>query len=112
MLFGDDGGGDTGAPMTLPETSTGPATPRGTVQIHPPAPVFHPLAYRGVVAEWNLDWRERWGWRANALEDQGLSWRDAEAQAFIEVWNEIRGHQIGEPSPLPFQPAPLDPKSV
>lgn len=51
-----------------------------------PAPVFHPLAYRGVVAEWSLEDRERWGRRANELEDTGLSWRDAETQAFVEVW--------------------------
>jgi hypothetical protein len=52
----------------------------------PPSP-FHPLAYRGVVAGWPVEWRERWGRRANELEEAGLSWRDAEAQAFVEVWN-------------------------
>ena len=52
--------------------------------------MFHPLAYRGVVAEWPVEWRERWGRRANALEENGLSWRDAETQAFVEVWNEVR----------------------
>jgi hypothetical protein len=53
--------------------------------------VFHPLAYRGIVAEWPIEWRERWGRRANALEvENGLSWRDAETQAFVEVWNQFR----------------------
>ena len=56
----------------------------------PPPPVFHPLAYRSVVAAWSLESRERWGRRANALEDTGLSWRDAETQAFVEVWNDLR----------------------
>ena len=55
-----------------------------------PPPVFHPLAYRGVVAGWPLESRERWGRRANELEDAGLSWRDAETQAFVEVWRERR----------------------
>ena len=30
------------------------------------ATVFHPLAYRGVVAEWSLENRERWGRRERA----------------------------------------------
>ncbi len=54
------------------------------------APVFHPLAYRSVVAGWPLEWRELWGRRANDLEETGLSWRDAETQAFVEVWHEYR----------------------
>lgn len=56
----------------------------------PPPPVFHPLAYRSVVAAWSLEARERWGRRSNELEDGGLSWRDAETQAFVEVWNDLR----------------------
>jgi hypothetical protein len=65
-------------------------------------PVFHPLAYRGVVANWPVEWRERWGERANSLEEGGLSWRDAETQAFVEVWNLLRNHaptQSIEPVP-------------
>jgi hypothetical protein len=43
------------------------------------------------VADWPVEWRERWGRRANALEvENGLSWRDAETQAFVEVWNLFR----------------------
>jgi hypothetical protein len=55
-----------------------------------PVPVFHPLAYRSVVAGWSLENRERWGRRTNELEDTGLTWRDAEAQAFVEVWHRVR----------------------
>jgi hypothetical protein len=58
-----------------------------------PPPVFHPLAYRAVVADWPVAWRERWGRRANALEESGLTWRDAETQAFVEVWNLRRQEQ-------------------
>jgi hypothetical protein len=63
-------------------------------QAHPgPAQVFHPPAYRAVVAGWPEDWRERWGRRANELEEAGLSWRDAEAQAFVETWKLVRQDQ-------------------
>jgi hypothetical protein len=55
------------------------------------------LAYRTVVAGWPVAWRERWGRRANALEETGLSWRDAETQAFIEVWSLLRHNQESHP---------------
>src|SRR5947209_5210071 len=44
-----------------------------------------PLPHREALANWPVEWRERWGFRANALEDAGLNWRDAEARAFVEV---------------------------
>lgn len=52
-----------------------------------------PLPYRQVLATWPDDWRERWGRRANELEESGLSWRDAEGQAFVETWS--RFHASG-----------------
>ena len=51
---------------------------------------FKPLPYRMVLVSWPDEWRERWGCRANALEDAGLSWRDAEGRAFLEIWNDWR----------------------
>ena len=66
----------------------------------PPAPVFHPLAYRSVVADWPLAWREQWGRRANELEETGLSWRDAETQAFVELW-----HKLQREGPAPETPS-------
>jgi hypothetical protein len=71
---------------------------RVSVKSSAPPPIFHPLAYRGVVAEWPVEWRERWGRRANELEETGMSWRDAETQAFIEVWTERRREQQAEPA--------------
>ncbi len=62
------------------------------------APVFHPLAYRSVVASWPVEWRELWGQRANDLEETGLSWRDAETQAFVEVWHKFRNSAEAPPS--------------
>lgn len=74
-------------------------------EVYPP-PVFHPPVYRGVLASWPEDWRERWGRRANELEEAGLSWRDAEAQAFAEVWNQFRR----EPRTGGLAPAGADPE--
>src|SRR5262249_52240606 len=75
-----------------------PATTRAgkSTRLRPPAaavrppPMFQPLAFRHVVAGWPVECRERWGRRANELEAAGLPWRDAETQAFIEVWDASR----------------------
>lgn len=66
---------------------------------HPrhPANPPPPPAYRVVVAGWPDHWRERWGRRANELEASGLTWRDAEAQAFVEVWNQVRQDRPADP---------------
>ena len=64
--------------------------PERTPNGRPAAPTFHPLAYRSVVAGWPVEFRELWGQRANELEETGLSWRDAETQAFVEVWPQFR----------------------
>ena len=53
--------------------------------------------YRVALANWPDPWRLRWGQRANELQDKGMSWRDAEVQAFIEVWNE---RAVGKPLPM------------
>jgi len=89
MQFGDDGVVET-EPSSTPATSEAVELRRVPVKANSPAPVFHPLAYRAVVADWPTEWRERWGRRANELEEKGLLWRDAEALAFVEVWNERR----------------------
>ena len=49
-----------------------------------------PLPYRQVLATWTDDWRERWGRRANELEDTGLPWRDAEGRAFVEILKQLK----------------------
>ena len=56
---------------------------------------IRPLPYRMVLANWPDDWRERWGRRANDLEErEGLSWRDAEGRAFVEIWSEFRSSSV------------------
>ncbi len=88
MLFTDeDPAGEVQigpAQHTASETATD--SRRHAAEATAPPPIFHPLAYRGVVAGWPVEWREQWGLRANELEDSGLPWRDAETQAFVEVW--------------------------
>jgi hypothetical protein len=66
------------------------ATEAGRIGAVSVAPEVKPLPYRVVVAGWPEPWRERWGRRANELEEDGLSWRDAEGRAFVEVWGQLR----------------------
>jgi hypothetical protein len=73
-------------PVKSPSAGAGPDSAATT---RSPAPVFHPLAYRSVVADWAIETRKQWGLRANELESAGLSWRDAEAQAFVEIWHQL-----------------------
>src|SRR5262245_17637753 len=48
------------------------------------------LGHRFALACWPVEWRQKWGERANALQDQGLDWRAAELKAFNETHEEIR----------------------
>lgn len=56
--------------------------------------------YRTALANWPDEWRERWGYRANALEETGLGWRAAEARAFFEVQEERRAEVGVQSIPL------------
>jgi hypothetical protein len=91
-------------PSSAPVSETSATFASHSDHASSPPPIFHRLAYRGVVATWPIEWRERWGQRANALEDSGLSWRDAETQAFVEIWNELR-HRDSEKPGEPQVPA-------
>jgi hypothetical protein len=107
-MFDDDEAVDGG------ETASDAAADASRVAVvtHPqhsshrgPAQVVHPPAYRSVVAGWADNWRERWGRRANELEESGLSWRDAEAQAFVETWNLVQqGRHAGIVAPATSDP--------
>jgi hypothetical protein len=55
-----------------------------------PALDFKTFPYRTALANWPDEWRERWGHRANSLEEEGLAWREAESRAFFEVQEERR----------------------
>ena len=82
--------------VAAPSRASASGRPSTTEQS--PPPIFHPLAYREVVADWPVQWREQWGRRANALEESGLTWRDAETQAFVEVWKLLRQEQAAHSS--------------
>jgi hypothetical protein len=58
-----------------------------------PALDFKTFPYRTALANWPDEWRERWGHRANALEDEGLDWQEAESRAFFEIQEERRAEQ-------------------
>ncbi len=98
MIFGDEEEAGQGKPSAVPAKEN-PNNPRRRSSRAPAAaPVFHPPEYRRVLGNWPDEWREQWGLRANALEESGLSWRDAEAQAFVEVWNRLREQQAPQAS--------------
>jgi hypothetical protein len=90
----DESGQNPAEPSSTPSPDNLASVAQSSEQALAPPPIFHPLAYRGVVANWPIEWRERWGRRANSLEENGLTWRDAETQAFVEVW-----HQLRHPAP-------------
>ena len=94
IQFGDEDEASSAPRTSAKETPAG--SRRWATKPEARSSVFHPLAYRGVVADWPVEWRERWGKRANALEDNGLSWRDAETQAFVETWNVFRRRQASK----------------
>jgi hypothetical protein len=47
-------------------------------------PTSH-VPWRSVVARWPIDRRQKWGDRANQLQDAGHGWKDAERIAFHEL---------------------------
>jgi hypothetical protein len=61
---------------------------------------FKSFPYRTALANWPDEWRERWGHRANALEEEGLPWQEAESRAFFEVQEERRAEIGIQPIPL------------
>lgn len=78
--------------------------PEPAVAEEPPAvavPRKGPPPCRAALAQWPVEWRERWGRLANALEESGLPWREAEARAFVEVWKQRRAESKSQPIPLP-----------
>lgn len=58
------------------------------------------LGWRRRLEKWPDEWRERWGLRANLLEEQGLHWIEAEKQA----WNETIKLKANQPSPAVERP--------
>jgi hypothetical protein len=69
--------GDTAAPRSANRVDSGKS--RRGAQAPQPAP------WLATVARWSIPWRQRWGDRANALQEAGLTGFEAEHRAFNEV---------------------------
>ena len=67
----------------------------------PPPPPWPPRPLE--LAEWPVEWRARWGRRANELEDSGIPWPEHERRAFHEVKAEMgrMDHPPCDPTPEP-----------
>jgi hypothetical protein len=79
----DDGTGPTGSPVSEPIRPAGPA------ELGPPPA---DRGWRRAVELWPVEWRERWGRCANALQDAGAPWDVAEWITFQELADaECRG---------------------
>jgi hypothetical protein len=50
-----------------------------------PGPPPADRRWRAAVARWPVDWRERWGRRANEVESAGATWIEAEWSAYGEL---------------------------
>jgi hypothetical protein len=55
------------------------------------------------LAEWPVEWRARWGRRANELQDQGIPWPEHERREFEQVKAEMgrMDHPLCDPAPEP-----------
>lgn len=47
------------------------------------------LFWRATVSRWPIPRRQAWGDRANALQDAGLGWKEAERTAFEEIMGNL-----------------------
>src|SRR5262249_10679421 len=74
----------------------GVSAPAGNLPSHwtwPPRPP--------ELGDWPIPWRERWGLLANAYQDTGMAWNEAEARAFAEVLAEREaGVVLDETAPM------------
>jgi hypothetical protein len=66
------------SPATEPEADAQEGEPAR------PAPP-DPVTWRRVLPGWSIEWRQRWGDRANELAEAGVHWPHDEAQAFAEI---------------------------
>jgi hypothetical protein len=58
--------------------------------VRPGAPVTWPPR-APELADWPVEWRERWGRLANELEESGMAWNHAESMAFDLTKGEKEG---------------------
>jgi len=79
-----------------------PARPAGPDGWGPPPA---DTGWRAVVARWPVEWRERWGRRANDLQDGGEPWDAAEWIAYGELAPDLavagRRGEVAHAEPAP-----------
>jgi hypothetical protein len=80
LVRADDGTDPAGPPASEPPEPVGSDGPGP-----PPAD----RGWRGQIARWPIPWRERWGYRANELQDRGEPWDAAEWIAYGELVPEV-----------------------
>jgi hypothetical protein len=87
-----------------------PAVPSPAVAGPPVPPEWRgarlDLHWRAAIAWWPVEWRRRWGVRANELEAAGCAWNVAEYWAWREMLQalgqaEARGERVKYQEPLP-----------
>jgi hypothetical protein len=75
-----------GGPAGDPATDT-PPRPSAEVPSGPWSP--RPLPWRAILPRWPTDAREKWGRRADQLEDEGVAWPESERRAFEELGGRV-----------------------
>jgi hypothetical protein len=86
-------------PAAVPEATD--ETNADDVEQPPPAESATPPPWPprpAELAEWPVEWRAKWGVRANELQDQGIPWPEHERQAFYMVKAEMEAHYHGQAS--------------
>jgi hypothetical protein len=70
--------------------SKSPKTPHASnIDGSPLTSNLAPSVWRDQLAGWPIEWRERWGRLANALEDEGGSFPKSEFEAFTRIKREM-----------------------
>lgn len=59
------------------------------------------LPWRALLPKWPDEWRERWGRRANELEQSGTHWVEAERQAWDETLAARQRPETAQPKAEP-----------
>jgi hypothetical protein len=81
LLVRADDGTDPAGPLA--------SEPPGPVGSAGPGPPPADRVWRQSVATWLVEWRERWGRRANELQDRGDPWYVAEWIAYNEIARDL-----------------------
>jgi hypothetical protein len=65
---------------------------------------MQPHAWREVIGHWTTAMRQEWGELANAKQDAGATWQDAEREAFWAIGDQF----TYDPEDRSYRPVKLD----